>query len=60
MGVLVCDKLHGEPKPSIDVVEIQLGNSHSSDRSGTWQEYGTLGAPMVDNGKDGIVASNRE
>ncbi len=59
MGVSVCDELCGEPKPSIDVVKIQLGDPHPSDSGETWQEYGAPGAPMVDNGEDGVMALNR-
>ncbi len=45
-------------KPSIDVIEVQLDDPYSGDSGGARQEYGTPGAPMVNNSENGIMTSN--
>src|SRR5712672_1955181 len=54
--VSVRDNLLWEPKPSIDVIEVKLGNFGSRDLSGTWEEDGCSGATVVNDRQNGIVS----
>src|SRR5712671_229426 len=54
--VSVQDNFLWEPKPSVDVIEVELSDFGSRDLSRTWEEDGCSGATMVDDCQDGIVS----
>ena len=55
-GVSIGDDFIWQAEPSIDMFEIQMGHALSGYGRGAWKEQCCSGAPMNDNGEDGVVA----
>src|SRR5712671_6448766 len=54
--VSVRDNFLREPKPSIDVIEIELGDFGSRNLSGTWEEDSCSGATVINDRQNRIVS----
>ena len=53
--VSVRDDLLWEPKPSVDIIEVELSDLGPRDLPGTWEEDGCSGTTVINNCQDGIV-----